>query len=299
MLFVTLPFLLALWEYNLINIVERMSVEKKNAYIGVDLGGTNMRAGRIVGDRLVAQGSAPTPKDAADCEETLEALIEVIRSVWDESVVAIGIGVPSVVDREKGIVYNVVNIPHWEEVHLKEILEACFSVPVYVDNDANCFALGERIFGEGKTVDNFVGLTLGTGLGGGIIQNGKLLADANCGSGEFGMIPYQGQILEYFCSGSYFMNVWGVDGKDEQALEAYRQLGVHVAAAIKIVVLTVDPEMIVFGGSVTAAHELFEESMYEDLKDFAYPNSIKNLKIRFSKLENPGLFGAASLCYDK
>lgn len=122
MLFVTLPFLLALWEYNLINIVERMSVEKKNAYIGVDLGGTNMRAGRIVGDRLVAQGSAPTPKDAADCEETLEALIEVIRSVWDESVVAIGIGVPSVVDREKGIVYNVVNIPHWEEVHLKEIL---------------------------------------------------------------------------------------------------------------------------------------------------------------------------------
>lgn len=238
----------------------------------------------------------------------MEALIEVIRSVWDESVVAIGIGVPSVVDREKGIVYNVVNIPHWEEVHLKEILEACFSVPVYVDNDANCFALGERIFGEGKTVDNFVGLTLGTGLGGGIIQNGKLLADANCGSGEFGMIPYQGQILEYFCSGSYFMNVWGVDGKemytramrkDEQALEAYRQLGVHVAAAIKIVVLTVDPEMIVFGGSVTAAHELFEESMYEDLKDFAYPNSIKNLKIRFSKLENPGLFGAASLCYDK
>ena len=72
-----------------------------------------------------------------------------------------------------------------------------------------------------------------------------------------------------------------------------------VMASIKIVVLTVDPEMIVFGGSVTAAHELFEESMYEDLKDFAYPNSIKNLKIRFSKLENPGLFGAASLCYDK
>ena len=77
--------------------------------------------------------------------------------------VAIGIGVPSVVDREKGIVYNVVNIPHWEEVHLKEILEARFSVPVYVDNDANCFALGERIFGDGKTVDNFVGLTVGYG----------------------------------------------------------------------------------------------------------------------------------------
>ncbi len=285
-----------------------MNVETKDAYIGVDLGGTNMRAGRIAGDRLVAQGSAPTPKGTVGREETLEALIGLIRSVWDESVAAIGIGVPSVVDRERGIVYNVVNIPHWEEVRLGEILEDRFSVPVFVDNDANCFALGERIFGDGKEVDNFVGLTLGTGLGGGIIQKGKLLSDANCGSGEFGMIPYQGQVLEYFCSGSYFMNVWGVDGKemysramrkDERALEAYRQLGIHVAAAIKIVVLTVDPEMIIFGGSVAAAHELFEESMREELKDFAYPNSMRKLKIRFSRLEYPGLFGAASLCYGK
>ena len=281
----------------------------EKAYIGVDLGGTNIRAGRIVGETLVAQSAAPTPQDAQTCEETLEPLIEVIRGVFDTSVEAIGIGVPSVVDREKGIVYNVANIPHWDEVHLKEILEKVFSVPVYIDNDANCFALGERIFGIGRDFSNFVGLTLGTGLGGGIIQNGTLLADANCGSGEFGMLPYiDGQIVEYYCSGSYFKNVWGVDGKemyqramrkDEQALEAYRQLGLHVAAAIKIVVLTVDPEMIVFGGSVTAAHELFEESMYKSLEDFAYPNSMKRLKIYFSTMENPGLYGAASLCYGK
>lgn len=283
-----------------------MENEKKNAYIGVDLGGTNMRAGRIEGGVLVTQFSAPTPRNAKGQEDTLLALIEVIRTVWEDNVVAIGVGVPSVVDRERGILYNVINIPHWEEVHLRDILEARFSVPVYIDNDANCFALGERIFGVGKDFENFVGLTLGTGLGGGIIQKGRLLADANCGSGEFGMLPYQGQVLEYYCSGSYFMNVWGVNGKemyvraasgDEQALEAYRQLGMHVAAAIKMVVLTIDPEMIVFGGSVTAAHALFEESMYENLKDFYYPNSIKNLRIYFSEMENPGLFGAASLCY--
>ena len=283
-------------------------MEKKGCFIGIDLGGTNMRAGLIVDNRLVAQNTVPTPKDATNCEETLQALIELIRSICSDEVEAIGIGVPSVVDRKKGIVYNVVNIPHWEEVPLKEILEAYFSVPVFVDNDANCFALGERIFGLGRDYRNFVGLTIGTGLGGGIIQNGRLLSDANCGSGEFGMLPYRDQVLEYYCSGSYFMNVWGVDGKemytratqqDEQALEAYRQLGVHVAAAVKMVVLTVDPEMIVFGGSVAAAHALFEESMYENLKDFAYPNSIKNLRICFSTIENPGLFGAVSLCYDK
>lgn len=265
-----------------------------------------MRAGKITDGKLVEVKSMPTPKQPESSQETIEALVQLICSVMDESVKAIGIGVPSVVDRKRGIVYNVANIPHWDEVPLKDILEAGFSVPVYVDNDANCFALGERYFGEGRSCENFVGLTLGTGLGGGIVQKGKLLADANCGSGEFGMLPYKDQILEYYCSGSYFMNVWGVDGKemyqralqkDPEALEAYRQLGEHVAAAIKTVVLTVDPEMIIFGGSVTAAHELFEESMYQHLEDFAYPNSIRRLQIRYSTLENPGIIGAASLCY--
>lgn len=281
-------------------------MENTTSFIGVDLGGTNMRAGRISDNRLIEQASRPTPKDAKKCEDTLEILLEAIRSVWNEDVKGIGIGVPSVVDRKKGIVYDVVNIPHWKEVHLKELLESQFNVPVYVDNDANCFALGERFFGEGRNYENFVGLTIGTGLGGGIIQQGKLLSDANCGSGEFGMLPYKDEILEYFCSGSCFMNVWGIDGKemydramrkDDLALDAYRQFGEHVAAAIKMVVLTIDPEMIVFGGSVAAAHTLFEDSMYEKLKDFAYPNSIKNLQIRFSTVENSGILGAASLCY--
>lgn len=281
-------------------------MENTTSFIGVDLGGTNMRAGRISDNRLIEQASRPTPKDAKKCEDTLDVLIEAIRAVWNEDVKGIGIGVPSVVDRKKGIVYDVVNIPHWKEVHLKELLESQFNVPVYVDNDANCFALGERFFGEGRNYENFVGLTIGTGLGGGIIQQGKLLSDANCGSGEFGMLPYKDEILEYYCSGSYFMNVWGIDGKemydramrkDDLALDAYRQFGEHVAAAIKMVVLTIDPEMIVFGGSVAAAHTLFEDSMYENLKDFAYPNSIKNLQIRFSTVENSGILGAASLCY--
>lgn len=274
--------------------------------IGVDLGGTNMRAGRVENDCLVAQASERTPKSPKDTAETIDLLERVIRSVWTPDVSAIGIGVPGLVDRQNGIVYNLVNIPHWDVVPLREILEARFGTRVVIDNDANCFALGERVFGVGKQYENFVGLTLGTGLGGGIIQRGRLLADSNCGSGEFGMMPYRDNILEYYCSGSYFMNIWGVDGKtayeralkgDAEALEAYRQLGEHIAAAVKIVMLAVDPEMIVFGGSVAAAHELFEESLWENLRDFAYPNSVKRLRIFFSEMENPAILGAASLCY--
>ncbi|HIX75346.1 MAG TPA: ROK family protein [Candidatus Parabacteroides intestinipullorum] len=277
-----------------------------SVYIGVDLGGTNMRAGRVENDCLVAQASEKTPKSPKDTAETIDLLERVIRSVWTPEVSAIGIGVPGLVDRQNGVVYNLVNIPHWDVVPLREILEARFGVRVVIDNDANCFALGERVFGVGRQYENFVGLTLGTGLGGGIIQQGRLLADSNCGSGEFGMMPYRDNILEYYCSGSYFMNIWGVDGKtmyeralkgDAEALEAYRQLGEHIAAAVKIVMLAVDPEMIVFGGSVAAAHALFEKSLWENLRDFAYPNSVKRLRIFFSEMENPAILGAASLCY--
>lgn len=277
-----------------------------SVYIGVDLGGTNMRAGRVENDCLVAQASERTPKSPKDTAETIDLLERVIRSVWTPAVSAIGIGVPGLVDRQNGVVYNLVNIPHWDVVALREILEARFGVRVVIDNDANCFALGERVFGVGRQYENFVGLTLGTGLGGGIIQQGRLLADSNCGSGEFGMMPYRDNILEYYCSGSYFMNIWGVDGKtmyeralkgDAEALEAYRQLGEHIAAAVKIVMLAVDPEMIVFGGSVAAAHALFEKSLWENLRDFAYPNSVKRLRIFFSEMENPAILGAASLCY--
>ena len=279
---------------------------KVGSFIGVDLGGTNMRAAKVTDGVIVKQQIMPTPRKAKNCEDTIEALINVIAEVMDADVLAIGIGVPSVVDRRLGIVYNVANIPYWEEVHLKDILTSRFSVPVYVDNDANCFALGERFFGEGQTIPNFVGLTLGTGLGGGIIQQGKLLDDANCGSGEFGEIPYKEHNLEYYCSGSYFMNEWHINGKemheramqnDPIALEAYSQLGLHLSVAVKIVVLTLDPQLIVFGGSVAEVHSLFEASLKEGLKDFPYPNSINRLQIRYSNLQNAGILGAASLCY--
>lgn len=275
-------------------------------YIGVDFGGTNIRAARVTNGVMVENHNAPTPLNPKGREDTLNALINVIASVMNEDVQGIGIGVPSVVDREKGIVYNVANIPYWDEVPLKEIIGQRFSLPVFINNDANCFAIAERYFGEGKDVQNFVGITLGTGLGGGIIQKGQLLADANCGSGEFGHVPYLEHDIEYYCSGSFFMHVYGISGKemyqralqqDKIALGAYERLGRHLSEAIKIIILTVDPAMIVFGGSVAVAHPLFEKSMRAGLADFRFPRSVEKLKICYSQLKHAGVLGAVSLCY--
>lgn len=274
--------------------------------IGIDMGGTTIKGGLIEGESMVRQVSADTQAQVGG-DFTLNILKGVIRQLKNNNTKAIGIGVPSVVDKNKGIVYNVQNIKDWEEVHLKDLLEAEFNIPVYIDNDANCFAYGEKIFGKGRDFKNFVGVTLGTGVGGGIIQNNHLLLDSNCGSGEFGEIPYLDSILEDYCGSSFFVRTANMTGYeaaikakegDLEAIRVYNEYGLHLSMLVKIIILIIDPETIIFGGSIAKSFDLFEKSMYENLKDFPYPNSIEKIKILTSDLHDIGILGAGALCID-
>ena len=272
--------------------------------IGIDMGGTTIKGGLIEGEFMVRQVSADTQAQAGG-DITLNILKGVIRQLKNSNTKAIGIGVPSVVDKNKGIVYNVQNIKDWEEVHLKDLLEAEFNIPVYIDNDANCFAYGEKIFGKGRDFRNFVGITLGTGVGGGIIQNNHLLLDSNCGSGEFGEIPYLDSILEDYCGSSFFVrnaNMTGYEAAikakqgDLEAIRIYEEYGLHLSMLVKIILLIIDPEAIIFGGSIAKSFDLFEKSMYENLTDFPYPNSVDKIQILTSDLHEIGVLGAGALC---
>ena len=274
--------------------------------IGVDIGGTSIVGGRIEGHRIVAQVTTDTHAQEGG-EKTLDILKEVIRRLMTTETKAIGIGVPSVVDREKGIVYNVQNIKEWEEIHLKSILEKEFNIPVYLDNDANCFAYGEKIFGKGRAFKNFVGITLGTGVGGGIIQNHRLLLDSNGGAGEFGEIPYLDSILEDYCGSRFFTRTTGLSAYDiarkaregdTQSINVYNEYGRHMAVLVKIIILVLDPQAIIFGGSISQSFELFRDSMYENLKDFPYPRSVAKIQILTSDLLHMGILGAGALCLD-
>ena len=272
--------------------------------IGVDIGGTSIVGGRIERDHLVEQLTAGTNASVGG-DETLNILKGIINSLKTPDTQAIGIGVPSVVDREKGIVYNVQNIKDWDEVHLKTLLEAEFEMPVYIDNDANCFAYGEKIYGQGRDFENFVGITLGTGVGGGIVYKNRLLSDSNCGSGEFGEIPYLDSILEEYCGSRFFtrsahLSAYEVALKakegDRASIDLYNEYGKHMAVLVKIILLVLDPQAIIFGGAITRSFELFERSMHQYLKDFPYPKSIEKIRILTSELENPGILGAGALC---
>ena len=273
---------------------------------GLDIGGTNMRLG-IVSDYKIIDLIAEPIRDQHDEKGTIKQLIEMISSRMNAEVEAIGVGVPSVVDPIKGIVYDVVNIPSWKEVHLKEILEREFSRPVFINNDANCFALGEKYFGHGRNINDMVGLISGTGTGAGIISNGKLVNGKNCGAGEFGMVGYRDSIYEQYCSGQFFPFAYGITALeayerairgDAEAREMWRVFGSHFGELIKMILFVVDPEVIVLGGSVSNAFELFRESMYACIDNFAFPQSLKSLVIKTSQLDNAGILGAASLYFD-
>lgn len=272
--------------------------------IGIDLGGTTINGGLIEGESLIKQVVRDTEAEIGGAT-TLNHIKDVIRLLQTSETKGIGIGVPSVVDSERGIVYQVQNIKDWEEVHLKSIIEKEFKIPTFINNDANCFAMGERIYGSGRDFENFVGITLGTGVGGGIIQKGKLLHDNNCGSGEYGEMPYRDGILEDYCGSFFFAkhNTTGYDvmekkkKNDEKAIQIVDEYSKHLAILVKMIVLSVDPEAIIFGGSISKSFHLFKEEVYNNLADFPFPNSIKKLKILRSELQSAEILGAAALCH--
>jgi glucokinase len=273
--------------------------------IGVDMGGTKIHASLISGREIVSEYIIDTPAKESE-KIVIERLIEAVEKVFQPGCEGIGIGVPSVVDWKKGIVYDVVAIPSWKEVHLKEILENHFKIPVYINNDSNCFALGEKFFGKGIDFENFVGVTIGTGLGSGIIIKNKLYHGVNTGAGEVGSISYKDGIIEQYCASQFFTSL-GLDGEelymaakngDIKALSIFNEYGKNLSEVVKVIVYAFDPEVIILGGSISSAFEFFIDALWKGLDDFMYPVVLKTLKIEKSELKNSAVLGAAALVYD-
>jgi glucokinase len=198
----------------------------------------------------------------------------------------------------------VANIPSWDRVPLKDLLEEEFQIPVVVNNDVNCFVLGEHQFGQLVGLSNVVGISSGTGLGSGIIINNQLVNGSNCGAGEIGLLSYKDHNIEYYASGNLFRAIYKTTGEQAHklaqegngvALGYWREFGIHMAQAVKSAVFAYDPEAIVLGGSLSNAYPFFVPSMMEALQDFPYPESIRRLKIYQSRNPNITLLGAAAL----
>ena len=274
--------------------------------LGVDLGGTTVTVGAVVGGSVERVVSRRISAQSAE-EVVLAEVVDAIAGLFDDSVVGIGCGVPSVVDVDTGVVYDVENIPSWREVPLRALLEQRFGVPCYVNNDANAYVVGEYIFGKGRGFRHVVGITLGTGLGVGVITNGSLYAGANCGAGEIGVMPHRDATVEAYAAGQYFPRECGVTGEvayrrardgDPEALAWFESYGAEVGDAIMIVLYAFDPEAIILGGSISRAFDLFESGMRRSLRSFAYPHVVERLIVEPSELENAAVLGSAALFFE-
>lgn len=286
-----------------------MESNKKIKLIGIDLGGTKVNIGLIHGDRIIDKKFAKIPGSTDNEWDVINLIIDLTKEVIStHKIEAIGIGVPSILNRKKGIIYEVHNIPSWKEVPLGDILKNEFDIPVFLDNDANCFVFGEYHFGKGKGCANLVGITLGTGMGTGIITNNQLMGDANGGSGEFGMMPYLDGVQEDYSSGKFFKNILKSNGEelfknallgDTKALEAFNKYGHHLGNAIKTILYALDPEKIIIGGSIVKASRFFDQGLKESLRDFAFKKTIENIEIIYSDTPDIALLGSAALYYRK
>ncbi len=270
--------------------------------ITLDLGGTNIRASRVENgvcfDKLSVKCLADKQEDVV-----INQISYLISKLMTPRVDGVGIGVPSVVDPINGIVYNAANIPSWREVHLKEKLEERFNVEVKINNDCNCFVLGEQKYGSAKGYENVIGITLGTGVGAGIVIKGKLYSGMLCGAGEIGSLPYLDSDYENYCSSQWFKKhhtEGAIVAREAQegnpmALKLWTEFGYNLGQLIKVILWTYAPQAIVIGGGLAAAFELFRASMLEAVDNFPYPPIAKNCKIMTASLQDPALLGASLL----
>ncbi|MBD3627524.1 ROK family protein [Cyclobacterium sp.] len=278
-------------------------MKASNTVLGMDIGGTKISSGIIRDGKIAERIQSQTPASLPQ-EEILDAISLQISAYKKFDFQAIGIGIPGLVDPIKGIVYNLANIPSFQKVNLKSYLENKFKVPVVVNNDANCFALGEYKFGPALSHRHVVGITLGTGIGTGIIANGHLYTGQLCGAGEWGAVPYLDQTFEDYCSSKFFKNQYRYSAKklsakakegNPEALQIFNEYGQHLGQLIYRLLLTYAPEAIVIGGSIRKAYPYFEKGMQAIINEFPYKPISGNLKIYVSELDDSAILGAISL----
>ena len=293
------------------------------AVIGVDVGGTKVAAARIAGTEVLSPVVHPT--DLSGSDELMAGIEAAIREVADATGEpdAIGIGMPSQIDFATGTIVSSVNIP-FEGVALGEELGGRLGVPVYLDNDANCAALAEAQFVGDHPAQHLVMLTLGTGVGGGVVIDGRIFRGATGLGAELGhtvidpdgpdcpgSCPNRG-CLEALTSGTALEreataknNGERVKGKevvararegDAAALELLRDLARWLGIGISNFVNIFEPKHFVIGGGLSAASDLFLGDAVDEAARRALPALWKGVEVSVAKAGNDaGVIGAGLL----
>ncbi len=304
-----------------------MGVKGLKASIGVDLGGTNIKFGLVTQDgKILKRLIIPTQADQGP-KLVVARIIYCLNSLKQSLVQlqAVGIGSAGVIDHHQGIIHYSPNLSGWNEIPLKKWIKKEIKIPVLVGNDVNAFVLGEYCFGAAKGSKSVFGITLGTGVGGGIISNGKLLLGINHAAGEIGhtSINVSGPkckcgnygCLERYVGAEYIVQRYlkynqvlsQTDKKitpeiisraakrgDKLAKKIIQETGSYVGVGLANVVSLIDPEIIVIGGGVSGFGKPLLDSIKKTVSERIMKFPSRKLKIVQSKLKDDAAILGAS-----
>ncbi|MGB3509500.1 MAG: ROK family protein [Microcoleaceae cyanobacterium] len=307
--------------------------------IGIDLGGTAIKLGRFGKDGVCHQFlTVPTPQPATP-EAVVDVMVEAIATLrfdsalknqkifesdlsWPPALLensggiqAIGVGVPGPTDAQGRISKVAINLTDWRDVPLAEWLEEKTGLPVVIANDANCAGLGEAWLGAGSQFRNMIMLTLGTGIGGAIILDGKLFVGHQGAAGELGLITLNPDgprcnsgnngSLEQYISVQAVRRATGKEplelanlaqAGDKFALEFWQDYGRLLGAGLSSLIYILTPEAVIIGGGMSAGAELFLPVAKAEIERRVLFSSRLDLQLLTAKLGNQaGIVGAAKL----
>jgi glucokinase len=292
--------------------------------IGLDLGGTKILAGVVGRDGTVdRRATVPTPVSSED--DLLEALEGVVESLLGDDVAAVGLGVPSQIDQRTGRAVSSVHVP-LTDVDLRDRIGQRFGLPVGIDNDGNAAAIAEWKLGAGRGASTLVLLTLGTGIGGGLILEGRPFRGSVGAGAELGhmVLDYGGPPCKGACTGNGHFEALaagsaadalaearfgaGSDARrlvdeaeagDQGARSDLAELGHRLGAGIASLVNIFNPELVIVGGGFSDAGELILEPARETLEVEGLPLPREVVRIVLAELgPEAGMVGAALVGFE-
>src|SRR3989338_3878190 len=254
--------------------------------IGVDIGGTKIKAGLVSNNKAAKKIVINTQANKGK-KAVIKNFLLSIEKLFNKDIIAVCVGCPGPINPETGVIERTPNLP-LKGVNLKKIIRQKFRKPVFIDNDANCFALAEAVLGRGKKYSNVVGLTIGTGFGSGIIISKKIY-HGKCFTAEIGhtTINFNGPKARCGNNGCLesYVSVRGIlsrasglyahDQKElfelaekgsKKAIKIWEETGFYLGIGCANIINTLNPDIIIIGGKISGAWRFFNNKMKETAK---------------------------------
>ena len=288
-------------------------------YICIDIGGTSIKYGVLSEKGEIFIDGTVSTKVTEKENFILSDVEKLVRNILDEyrnyEIKGICVSTAGVVNPEKGeIAYAGPTIPKYTGTKIKEELEKEFSISCEVENDVNCAGLGEYWKGAGKGSNSMVCLTIGTGIGGSVILDGKLLNGIGYTAGEIGYMDVNGSYIQNIASSKYLVEkvqkekvekegitdaITGVDifelakKGDEICIAGINEIISNLAVGVRNIIYLLNPEVIVIGGGITAQKEYLEEKIRKEVNDGMISDMFRKTRIELAQQGNQaGLLGA-------